>query len=186
MRRVVQTNRFVNRALVSVCLVMISGNGFAFSQDGWLTVTSKEGGYSVSMPGKPVEVGTPFGIGEFHGVSHVVNVRSAGSSYSTSYADLPIDPSDETIAEKVFDAAKNDLLEKARARVLDEKKIYLKGNSGREIKAQAPNGVIISRNYLVKNRLYQIVVLVPDNAPFDKADKFLNSFSITDTETQSF
>jgi hypothetical protein len=190
MIRGLHTNRFDFRALLSVFLVFVSTTSDAFSQGAnekaWLTVTSEGGNYSVSMPGKPIELGTPFGVGDFRGVSHVINVRSAGSSYSALYVDLPIDPSDETIADKVFDAVKNDLLGKPLARVLEENKIDLKGNPGRAIKAQAPNGVIVSRNYLVKNRLYQLIVIVPDNAPFDNADKFLNSFSITDTEKQSF
>src|SRR4051812_42221265 len=112
--------------MIALCLPTL-----AFGQTGWLTVVSKGGGYSISMPGKPTELSAPLSMGDFRGVSHIQNSAEKGVIYTASYVDLPIDPTDTTIPEKVFDAAKEDLLRKAHARPLDEKNLDLKGNPGR-------------------------------------------------------
>ena len=156
----------------------------AFGQTGWTTIVSEGGKYTISMPGKPTELSVPLSMGDFRGVSHIQNSAEKGVIYTASYVDLPIDPTDATIAEKIFDAAKEDLLRKAHARPLDEKNLDLKGNPGREFKVQGYNGVITSRNYLVKNRLYQLVVIVADNATGENVGKFFDSFSLTDDSEQ--
>jgi hypothetical protein len=175
-----ESRLFGNCVLHIFLIIVLSGVSFGSYQAAWVRVDSQEGRYSVSMPGKPTELATPFAIGVFRGVSHVAHVSSGGYSYSASYADLPIDYSDETIPAKVFEAAKSDLLEKAHARVLAEKNLTLSGNPGQEIRAQGYHGIIISRSFLVKNRLYQAVVLVPDNSPEENATRFLESFLLVD------
>ena len=166
--------------MMTLCL-----SSLAFSQIGWFTIVSKGGRYTVSVPSKPTELSVPLSMGDFRGVSHIQNAAENRVIYTASYTDLPIDPTDTTIPEKVFSAAKEDLLAKAHARPLDEKNLDLKGNPGREFKVQGYNGVITSRNYLVKNRLYQLVVIVGDNASAENVGRFFDSFSLVDIDPQS-
>src|SRR5580765_8267232 len=103
-------------SIITLCLASL-----AFGQTGWKTIVSKGGGYTISMPAKPIELSAPLAMGDFRGVSHIQHSNENRVIYSASYADLPIDPTDTTMAEKVFSAAKDDLLQKAQARPLDEK-----------------------------------------------------------------
>jgi len=168
--------------VISYLIIILATISFGFTQGDWLTTTSKDGGFAISMPGKPLELDAPIVLGDFHAVSHVFHVRRGGNAYSVTYTDLAIDPSDETIVAKVFDGAKEDLLKKATARLTSETNIKLKENAGREIKAVAVSGYVICRTYLVKNRMYQVVVVSGSEEPSAEVKRFLDSFSLVDSE----
>ena len=168
--------------LLFFLIAFISSNGLASTQASWATTKSEEGNFSVSMPGTPRPLAAPIILGDLRAISHVFHVTSAGNNYSVSYTDLAIDPTDEAVTLKIFEAAKENLLKRAEARLITEKIVTLNANPGREITADAPNGIILSRTFLVKNRMYQLVVVYPEKSSLTDIKRFMDSFSLLDSQ----
>jgi hypothetical protein len=146
------------------------------------TFTSKEGGFSVLMPGKPTEKVTtakdPAGR-DVETTLFIVDLKTV--AYLASYTERP------DLATVTADG-KNAALENGRdavvkglnGKLLTDKRITLGNNPGREFQIEVPNlGVYRSRTYLVGGRFYQVVVMGPQDVATSKAaDQFLDSFKL--------
>lgn len=125
------------------------------------TFASLQGRFTISLP-KQVSAYSGIGInlseGRVEGDSF--SWETAEGDFQVSYMDLPA-----ALATKaVFDRGRdNKLLLNRKARLAGERDISLAGNAGREIRFEMPEGIQISRVYLVGKRLYEASVALPNS-----------------------
>src|SRR5581483_1071101 len=167
--------------IFGICLctvVLLSTN---YSQTEWIQVISQEGRFAVIMPARPSKLELPFTLGEFRGVAHTTYTTFERVRFSVSYSDLAIDPDDPVVADKILDDARQSALDNSKGKVANEEKINLGSNPGRQLIIDLGSEVVISKTYLVKNRLYQLAVTIPQSPgkPVQSAT-FFNSFSVGD------
>jgi hypothetical protein len=150
----------------------------------WVVVSPGDGASSISMPGSPKEatqkVNTPAGDIDVH----TFIFEQSEVAYSIIYSDFP----DALIAsrdtEKMLDGARDGAISSVKGTLTAETKITLAEFPGRELKIEAPDGkhTVVSRVYLVKNRLYQVAVATPKDASVgDDVAKFFSSFKLLRT-----
>src|SRR5262249_418176 len=137
---------------------------------------------SVSMPAEPMakkqSVKTATGV--LHVVMHVADGRN-DSNFVVSYCDLPASDVKKDI-DKRLDQARDGAVAKVRGKLRSEDVIKLKGHRGREIVIEKDGEVVVKmRIYLVKNRLYQVMVLGNTNVFATKdVSNFLDSFRLNE------
>jgi hypothetical protein len=152
----------------------------------WIQFQSKEGAFSILMPKQPIrqteQVETASGIIE----SNLFKATFDRVSYQIGYFDLAFTPSEDDQINKVLDGGRDGGLASAKGQLISETHITLDGYLGREIKAKLPNGFLISRFYLVKQRMYGTVVETR-GGEIDSATAtiFLDSFKLITTRSSA-
>ena len=146
---------------LGLTLPLMLGAGHENLPAGWSVFTSKEGGFSVAVPGKPAEnkqrVNTATATLEVH-LFVVEGMKD--TVYVVSYSDLPAAEIKAGTAEKRLDFARDGAVNNARGKLRTEKKITLDNHPGRELIIEAEKGVVIKmRIYAVKQRLYQAMAM---------------------------
>ena len=173
----------VHRLLV-VAIVLAASSSALRAEDKFKPFTSKEGKFTVLMPGAPKE--------------HKQVVKAAGMDIATtlyvseidptravivSYNDFPAQNFNAAIADKVLDAAANGVNAKAKGTVLSTKKIALGKHPGREVQIKLPEdkGLLKVDIYLVGNRLYQILAIGPESfVRSPQLDRYYKSFKVNE------
>jgi hypothetical protein len=146
--------------------------------------SSKDGGFTVLLPGKPKEQTrkerAPGGKGE--STLRLFTVDHPTTAYQVAVTTDPNLKADadtlKTVLEQVRQAAQDSL----KGKVLSEKKIKLDDKyPGVELQVEVPEGRLYrSRVYVVNDRLYQVTVLGPKKTALSKeADQVLDSFQLT-------
>ncbi len=143
--------------------------------------SSKDGGFSILLPGKPeFETQTvDTEVGKI--LMNMYGVENKRMAYLISYSDYNIEDIEligvkeiEEILDGVRDGQVGD-----NGKLISEKSIQLDNYSGREIVFSNEEGTIRSRIFLVKNRLYQVLVVSNDNkVNTEEVNKILNSFKL--------
>lgn len=150
-------------------------------QPSWTEFSLEEGGFSVLMPTKPMQQTIP--AAESVNVHLYSSLGSNGVGYLASYADLPESLSDQAQTIKALDDARNEQLKASKGRLLSETTITLEGYPGYELKIETATGQMISRVFLVKRRLYQLMGIVPESmvgseSSVQDVGKFFSSFKL--------
>lgn len=149
----------------------------------WKEFSSAEGRYTVLMPGAPTEktqnLKTPVGDLSMHGAFLDHN----HSGYLVMYNDFP-----EAFAQAAAQGSaaltdsRDSLVEGSHGKLVGDQAITLMGKyPGREIQMEMPDGTraLRARMYLVKNRMYRVVITALKDDLFTKdANKFMESFKI--------
>ena len=152
----------------------------------WKVQTSKEGRFTVAMPGEPTRKTQQ--VKTATGDLTVTLLCAEGrhdSFFVVSYSDFPPSDLKKGDEDKRLDQACKGAVESARGKLRgDEKPIKLAGKyPGREIVIEKKGQCVAKmRIYLVDNRLYQVMVLGagPIFAPKEKdAGTFLDSFRLS-------
>jgi hypothetical protein len=148
---------------------------------GWSVYTSKEGGFSVALPGKPAEnkQRVMTATGHLDVYLFVVEGKS-DAAYVVSYSDLPAAEAKAGTAEKRLDFAREGAVSNARGKLRTEKKIEIDGFPGRELIIETDKDVVIKmRIYAAKQRLYQTMAMGPGGF-FQSTDatQFLDSLRL--------
>ena len=150
----------------------------------WKEFSSKEGGFTVLMPGTPTQKTTSMG-GEFLSIDgHTFNValENDSISYTVFYADLPSEMT-QLSAELILSTIASALSSQNNLRVLSEQDIHLGSYPGKEFRLENSGKAIVRhRVYWVKQRVYQVAVETPvdrEKALSIDIEKFLNSFQLT-------
>jgi hypothetical protein len=104
--------------------------------------------------------------------------------FSVAYVDYPYSAVRVTPTSSLLDGARDGAVERTNGRLLSEKLISLGGYPGREIKIKVETpkhtAIVRSRIYLVKNRLYQVLVVTSIQEAYSTiGTTFLNSFQVT-------
>ena len=147
----------------------------------WKEFSSKEGRFSVLVPGTPSEQTQNLDTGVGAIDLHFFIVEQDGFQYLVSYNDYPDAMVREADADKVLDGARDGVVANVQGRLLNEVKVWLADYPGRELRIRIPEGrqTMRTRLYFVGNRLYQVGVLsAEDSAAADEISKFLNSFKL--------
>ena len=149
---------------------------------GWETFTSKDGGYTVAAPGKletsAKQVATAVGNVKMN----MALLSKGNTAYLVIYADYP-DVTLKADPEKILDGARNGAIKQMNSKASGYKKISINGFPGQEFSAKTKLGTVPAfvkaRIYLARKRLYQQIVVGPDDEKSDKdLDTFLNSLKI--------
>jgi hypothetical protein len=152
---------------------------------GWTDYTSKEGGFTVSLPRGKVtdqsqQVPTPAGQLTVH--IYGVDLPGDAGGFVTVYAAIPPAIA-ATGADKVFESVKVGAAAGfgKDAKITSESKIKFESHSGREWTIDIPGkGSVKARVFLIKNRYCQLMAGgSPDKVPAKDIQAFFDSFRLT-------
>jgi hypothetical protein len=154
----------------------------SIQQPTWTEFSLEEGGFSVLMPTKPLQQTLP--AAESVNVHIYLSLGANGTGYLASYADLQDAPADQAQTIKALDDARNGQLKTSKGKLLRETTITIEGYPGRELKIEIATGEMITRILVVKQRLYQLLGIVPESIVGSEGSaqdvaKFLSSFKLT-------
>ena len=153
----------------------------------WTTFTSRDGGFSILMPGTPLEATQPLVLGIVTAKFHLYGKEyNSTLNYDIGYVDIPayyIRNADPTQLLKFF---REGLLKGKSVTVHSEKEVWLGDHPGREIvyeesdsKSESGRYYVAMRIYMVHNRLYMLAVDSTDeNTVVEDTQKFLQSFQL--------
>ncbi|MCC7343337.1 MAG: hypothetical protein IT573_00260 [Deltaproteobacteria bacterium] len=165
-------------ALFGVLVLASVAPGLASAQGKWRDFSSPEGGFSVSLPGKPSltqSVHKSF-VGAVKESTYTA--KSGGVTYSASYSELPGIAVTLGGSHTIFNKAKDGLLKEAGGSENAFDAISLGKIEGRELSFTLNGGGSgRARFFLVDKRLYVIVASGRASAAAAMI-KFLNSFKL--------
>jgi hypothetical protein len=143
--------------------------------------TSKAGKFSAAFPGKPKEQE----VTAAGATGQSVTLEAKGGAYTVTYVDLPDAAADalktpEAI-ELVLGATRDAAVTQMKGKVIDDDKIKLDGNVGRDFKVELPEKKMMrNRMFIVGKRLYQVMVVgSKEFVEADASEKFLKTFKLT-------
>ena len=119
----------------------------------WKEFTSKEGGFTVLMPGTPKEQTQKFAtqVGDIEAKMFQLEAKP-GQAYVMAYADYPEAVVKKSNPDKILDGARDGAAKKINGKVASEKKITLEKHPGREVEIEGPGNILIRvRVFLVKH-----------------------------------
>lgn len=155
------------------------------ASNSWQTFTSKEGGFTLLLPGEPQEhkqsVNTVAGS-----VDYIADITQVGNSaFGAGYSDYP-ENAMQADPQTMLAGARDGAAKNINGTVTDQKPIELAGHPGLEITVEMPGsanapggGIFRAHLYLVGRRLYQViyVTLKADENPADY-QKLFDSFHL--------
>lgn len=115
---------------------------------------------------------------------YLFSTQEDNIGYFVSYCDYPPETMQHGDLEKMLDGSRDGALSNAKGTLLSETRITLEGNPGRELLMETVDesgrpAAIKGRLFMVKNRLYQVMVVAPRSQTGDKeVDQFLQSFKL--------
>ena len=155
------------------------------AQTEWKEFRSKEGGFTISTPVTPAyrkQTSTTPG-GSFD--VHFFAASAAPYTYVVSYLDFPEQQVSESGPAAVLEANRDSFVEGVRGKLAADQKISLERHPGREFRVERAGDTQAAareyrvRQYLVRNRLYQVITVSPreESAP-PELTRFLDSFKL--------
>ncbi|MBP7688077.1 MAG: hypothetical protein KA765_09220 [Thermoflexales bacterium] len=146
--------------------------------------TSKSGGFSVMTPAtlKESTQSADTAIGQID--MHTFLAEVGNRAYIVVYADYPAEIMQQSDPEQILDGGRDGAADNLKGQILSENTLTLDNHPGREfvINATAQDNLemtVQARLYLVKNRLYQIMLAAPQSEfKSSDADAFLKSFKL--------
>ncbi len=149
----------------------------------WQTFTSDKGKFTVEMPATPKEStqSVDTALGKIELTLYTAQVGT--SAYLATFSDYP-DVMSKADPAKVLDGAMNGAVTNVSGKILSSSDITINGNPGKEFSAEGKitnpgDGSVRGRIYLVKTRLYQLIVVgLKDQIPTADADRYLQSFKL--------
>ena len=162
-------------------LLLLAGCGGSGGGD-WQTFEASDGGFVVSMPGKPVknQESLATAVGPLESYSYIYAPSRGKTSFGVDYADYPREVVARNDPERVIDSARDALVTKVRGRLLRQGGIAVDGNPGRELDVALTDGQFVrARIFLVGQRQFQVVAVTPDERTgAADATRFLDSFRL--------
>ena len=152
----------------------IQGEAFS-SETGELRVETpapfEETQQAIQTPVGPVEI-------------HTFTAEAEDSAYVIAYSDYPSAIVEETNPQALLDSSRDGAVTNLGGTLLSEEAVEIDGYPGRSLvistgaETDEP-ATISSRIYLVDNRLYQVLVVIPEGKNVEKAAAgFLESFAL--------
>ncbi len=157
------------KRVLTICLVATLAAVGCAKPIQWQTFTSKDGRYSIQMPGTPTSQSQ-----QVKGLTmHVDKVELGDSAYAVSYIDAAAGVKPD------LDGAVKGSVNGAKGELIQSKEITIEGKPGREFSFKAADKVGSSRIFADGNRLYQILVVGSTTAiGSDNVQKFFTSFKL--------
>lgn len=158
---------------------LLALTGSVTAQDTPAEFKSEAGKFSILFPEKPAEqkrtADTPGGLIE----THRYVAAKDGVQYLVSHVDYPAATVKEAGADAILEATRDSLTETVKGKLLSDKKATLDGNPGREFVIDNEKQHYRVRQFLVTNRLYQVVNAGPkEKIATEPVEKFQASFKL--------
>jgi S1-C subfamily serine protease len=150
----------------------------------WLRIASKEGGFSVDMPARPVaNESTTEKIGSIKVHSLLLSYESENVTLLAYRIDLPMDAD-----EKFHETLRDFFAEIWHGKVIGEKSIRSQGHSGHEftIRGKSDDKTLSSiclREYMVGKSIFVVVVISPNAELPEDTQRFLGSLMLMENPT---
>jgi hypothetical protein len=164
------------RFLAPLALIVLAP-ALAAAQE-WQDFNSPECRCSASYPGKPQpktqSMQTKVGTLD----ARMFMLEMPNAFYALAFVDYPRDAIAKNSPDSLLDAARDGAVGNVKGKLASETKVSMNGFPGRELRIEAPGDLALqARMYLVKERLYQVLVVMP-KAKESAADskRFLDSF----------
>ena len=150
----------------------------------WQTFTSTEAGFHVLVPAAPADEVQNIQTDAGPIPMRTFTAKGLDAQYVVAFADYPAAVVAAQTSETLLSSARDGSVRSlSKAVVSDERPVTLNGTyPGREYRADiSDQGLsVVARIYLVKNRLYETLAIVPlQKATPADAQKFLDSFQLT-------
>jgi hypothetical protein len=170
---------------LTVSLLMIAAQKKPKTKSGprWKEFTSKEGGFSVLLPGIPMQDKKALQIGSRRAElnSFVVEQKREETAYIVVYCDFPGATWKGDSPEERLECARARAIASSKGKPVSEKKIKLGTFSGRELRFDVKDkGQVRQQLFAVKERLFQLMIAGPkDMTNSQDAGKFFKSFKLS-------
>ena len=170
-----------NRAFIWLAVLTASAAVAAPPANGTAPFASKEGRFSIAFPSKPetsvAKLKTVGGDVDVHRFS--VAGKNNEISYLVQYNDLPPEVLRDG-SDKILDTCTESGVAGIHGKQVGEPlHSTLDGNPGRAVQIEGAGFKVEYRIYLVKNRLYQLIVFGDGSKGLaDRAEPFLSSFKL--------
>jgi hypothetical protein len=182
---VAQLDRIKKIALASTLVIAGTAILAKSSESRWRKVASGEGAgaFSVLMPEKPKVETETLTVNGVKMEAHSLSAWSrANGHFSVTYADAQVLPAIAT-PESILDAQRHALTQGDEKRMLSAESLIVNGYPVRQYKAIAEDGSQTDeRVYLVKRRLYILLVVHDRNGDEADVKKFFDSFTFEPRE----
>ncbi len=151
-------------------------NTVDYSAASWKEYKPGGGRYALLLPGLPREqvemVDTALGKIQLHMSMLAVTYKEEFVICAMNYSDFPVQITDPTAIRKTLDGAREELLANKTRKLISETEIHLDAYPGREIKIEQGDLIAVSRIFLVRERLFQVVVFASKGPKPDDVVKF--------------
>jgi hypothetical protein len=139
--------------------------------------TSREGAFSVQLPGEPIQKSEDTASGNGPTTLHTFQVEEnrGESFYLVGYSDYQANLDETASLKGVIDAQVTGI----KGTITADKKVALNGHPGRAVTIETGDLVFYSTVYVAGKRLYQVMYGMPKAAAISSGGKkFLDSFEI--------
>jgi hypothetical protein len=166
---------------VALVLAFMVAGSAAFTQASgskWKRFTSKEGAFTILMPGKSKVENATRVISGIQMEVHTISAWSrTGGYFSVAYADAPM-PTSIDVGERMLEAQRQVLTHGDDNRMLSAEKMTVNGYSARQYKAVVEEGLQADEKlYLVGRRLYILLVVHDKGGDEGDVKNFFDSFT---------
>jgi hypothetical protein len=178
-----QRDNIEKAALIVAFIVVATAILREASESRWKKFTSAEGAFSVLMPGKPQAENQLLTLNGMKLEAHAFSVQSqTGAYFAISYVDAPTLPK-ETAGERMLDAQRQVLTQGDESRMLSAENLIVNGYPVRQYKAIVKgNSQADEKLFLVRRRLYILLVVHDKGEDEDDVNQFFGSFTFKPTE----
>jgi len=154
----------------------------------WKEFTSKEGFFSILLPGTPVQQVQRVGSQVEPLVYFSYTLQTETHAYYVAYVDFPEVPNDVRGIIKILDGGRDGAVATINGKLISEVDLWLKGVPGRAITVEGAGQLLKARIYLAELRLYLIMIVAnknqsatPEINTLENAlvERFLDSFKLS-------
>lgn len=136
--------------------------------------TSREGGFSVLMPGTPMYKTRVLDTNVGQIIAHYFMLESQDGTYMVMYNDFPMQPSD---SHAMLSAVRNGNAQGGK--LIAERDISVDGYPGKLVQVEKGEYTVINAIFLVDQRLYQVMFSRPKTEALPaEAAEFFRSFKL--------
>ena len=157
----------------------------ARAEEAWTTFTSKEGRFSIDMPGEPVKTETHQKSFVGTVTNHLFTAQSGKDTFTVDYSDIPHFALHFAGPDTIYEHAKGALLKQTFSKPTSYTDVTVSGVKGKRLVYDTPtreghpemrgDAILV----LVDARLYVIDGVVPETEADAKSKRFLSSVKIT-------
>lgn len=146
----------------------------------WKPFVDQKAGFSVLLPGKPTVDKRQIKTSAGNLTVTLFVLEEKKTTFAVSLAVFPAKAVEADTLEQRLDKARDGAVATSGGTLKSEKKIALDQHPGRELHIENSSpGLVVTRMYVVKNRLYQVTITGPRQLLKDPATlKFLESFRL--------
>jgi len=161
--------------IIALSISLLSVAVHAQQENAAATFTSKEGGFSVRLPGKPTEKTEEISSNNGPTTLHTFMVDQGQRFFLVGYSDYQTKLDVSSSLENVVKGQ----VESLKGKITSDKSVTLAGYQGRSVTIETEETIFFSTVYVAGNRLYQLMSGRPKSAEATAGIKeFFDSFRI--------